>query len=358
MLIIHRYIFKEITKFIALVLTMVVSIYLIVDYFERVDNRMEAGFSFSKALTYFIFKIPFIITQILPLCILLGVLSVFGIMTKRNEMTALKASGISPFMFLKPIWLMGLICAVLMLILGEYIVPLSVEKSNFIWLKDVKHKSAVISKEKNIWLKEGHTITNIKYYNKIEKAVYGITIYFFDQQFQLKRRIDAFKGVYHDYHWKLFTVMEQVLNPVSGDYKIKYFDQRMQDLKLEPTDFNKVVKKAEEMNFKELYEYIRKIEAEGYDATTYRVDLYGKTAQPLICLIISLVGAGIALRLKSKDSLPMSITYGLGASFLFFLLFSFCMSMGYGGMLPPLAASQTANLLFTCLAAVLLLNIE
>ena len=51
---------------------------------------MEAGLPFSKAFIFFFFNIPFIISQITPIGILLAVLVVFGLMSKNNEIIALK----------------------------------------------------------------------------------------------------------------------------------------------------------------------------------------------------------------------------------------------------------------------------
>jgi len=54
-----------------------------------------------------------------------------------------------------------------------------------------------------------------------------------------------------------------------------------------------VAKKSEEMNFKELYAHIRRIESEGYDATAQRVDLYAKFAFPFVCLLLSILVPGL-----------------------------------------------------------------
>ena len=59
--------------------------------------------------------------------------------------------------------------------------------------------------------------------------------------------------------------------------------------KLAIAALKRVAKKSEEMSFKELFEYIRNIESEGYDATPYRVDFHAKFALPVACLIVSVV---------------------------------------------------------------------
>ena len=48
----------------------------------------------------------------------------------------------------------------------------------------------------------------------------------------------------------------------------------------------------------------------------------------------------------------------LGIAFLYWVFFSFCLSLGYGELLPPFIAAWAANLIFSSIALVLLLNAE
>ena len=72
MLIINTYLSREICKFFCLLLTVVLGVYLIVDFFQKLDDFFEAGLPISRALVYFALKIPFIVAQVLPVCLLLA----------------------------------------------------------------------------------------------------------------------------------------------------------------------------------------------------------------------------------------------------------------------------------------------
>ncbi|MBT9437745.1 MAG: LPS export ABC transporter permease LptG [Desulfobacterales bacterium] len=358
MSIIHKYLTGEIFKCLFFVLAAVISIYISVDFFEKIDNFMEAGLPFSRILVFLIFKIPFIIAQIIPVCILLSVIIVFGLMTKNNELIALKSSGVSIYYLLKPIFIIGLILSLLLFFISEVIVPITMERANEIWLKEVKKESAVISKEKNIWIKGDRLITHITYYNPAEKAIFGISINAFDEDFRLVRRIDAKKGLFKDGQWFLYEIIEQNLNQANNQYRIKLHEEKVENLDFLPEDLKRIIKKSEEMSFNELFNYIKKVEAEGYEATIYRVDLYAKIAFPLVCLIVCIIGAGIAFKRKIKEGLPVNVACGIGIAFLYWILHSFCVSLGYGEMLSPLVAAWSANLIFLCSGIVILLNAD
>lgn len=383
--IIYRYVIKEILRYAGIILITVAGIYLVVDFFERIDNFMEAGLPVSRTLVYLAYKIPMIIVQILPVALLLAVLITFGLMGKNNELIALKSGGVSFYRLLKPLSGVGIAFSLILFLAAEIFVPPAAAKFNAIWWGEVKKRTAVLSQEKNIWLKDDRKITHIKYYDRDEQAVFGITVYKFDRDFNLIERIDAAKAVYSpeeklsaaaaqtegatptdgdpagDWpgHWNLFGLMKQVLDKSTGQYRVTQDAGPLGlDLGISPENLETVVKKSEEMDLLELLEYVRRIESEGYDATRYRVDLHAKIAFPFICFILSLVSAGIAGRGKIRDGLPVGMAYGIGIAFLYWIFFSFCISLGYGGMLPPVAAAWSANFLFLCVAVITLLNVE
>ncbi len=358
MSIINRYVTIQIAKYFALVLATVVSIYVTVDFFERIDDFMEVGLPFSKALTFFFFQTPFIVAQIFPLCILLAVMVVFGLMTRNNEIIALQSSGMPVFYLLRPVLVVGLVATIFLFCFSEIIVPVAMDKANQIWLREVRKEKAVISREKNIWIKGNRSISHIKYYNPRIQTLFGVSLYRFDKEFRLLRRVDAEKGVFEQDRWLLSNVVEQNLNQKNGGYKITFHQSRYEALDFLPENLQRVIKKSEEMNFKELMSYIHKVEAEGYNATIYRVDLYAKTAFPLVCFIMCMMGAGVALKGKARKGMAVTIAYGIGMAFLYWIIFSFFISLGHGEILPPLMAAWTANLVFLCWGGVILLKTE
>jgi len=358
MSIIGKYLTLEILKFFAIILLMVISIFLAVDFFEKIDNFLEAGLPLFKILTFFQLRIPFIIAQIAPVGILLAVLIVFGLMNKNYELIAFKSSGISVYYFLKPVLTLAFILSILLFALADLIVPVTINQANKIWLGEVNKKSAVTSRAKNIWIKGHRSISHIRYYNSANQSISGITLYYFDKDFRLKRRVDAKTGYFENGKWILHQIMEQQLNQTAGDYTIVFHSQRNESLEFLPDDLKRVAKKSEEMNFIELLEYIRDVESEGYDATSYRVDLHAKIAFPLICAILCLLATGIGARRKRREGLSFNIVYGIGLIFIYWIFYSFCLSLGYGGVLQPFLAAWVANFVFTCIGFFNLMNAD
>jgi lipopolysaccharide export system permease protein len=358
MTILSRYITREILKYLFIVMVLIVGLYVAIDFFEKIDNFMEQDLPITLAISFLALKIPLIIAQTTPISLFLSVILVFGLMNKNNEVLALKSSGISVYTILKPVSVIGLVFTILLFFFSEIIVPLTITHSNRIWMEDVKKRPAMVSREKNIWIQGEHSIAHIKYYNPTSNAIHGVTLYFFDKAFSLTRRVDAEKGIFIDGKWVLENIMEQVLDEKSKNYHTVFFEKEEIMFDFVPEDLGRAAKKSEEMNFIELLEYIRKIESEGYDASRYKVDLYAKLAFPFVCVILCLAAVGISLKTKRKEGPGTGIAIGIATAFFYWIFYSFCLSLGYGEMLPPVIAAWTANLVFMCFAVITLLNAD
>lgn len=358
MSIIHRYLTLQFFKYFGIVQMVVICIFIVVDFISRIGSFIKSGIAFSRAFLYVFLKVPYMTVLLMPVSIILGVLIVFGLMNKNNEILALRSGGVSLSYLVKPILVIGIILTAALFLVAETVVPLTKSEANRIKQVEIKKKTILTSKEKNIWIKGKRQIIYIKYYNPAVQSIFGVTLYYFDQNFRLVRRIDAPKGVFGEGKWTFYGSIEQTLNQKSDGYDIQFRDEHFVSLDLKPENLKSVIKKSEEMSFNELLAYIRKVEEEGYDATIYKVDLHGKAAFPFVCIFMCMAGIGIAVRRSIKDKLPLAIIYGIGISFCYWIIYSFCLSLGYGGLLPPVVAAWTPNVMFGCLGGLTLLNAE
>jgi lipopolysaccharide export system permease protein len=358
MTLLYRYVTREILLTFFIVLVAVMSIYVAIDFIEKIDNFMEAGVSASRCIVYLIYKLPFIAVQIAPVGFLLSILIALGLMSKNNEIIALKSCGIGKERLLKPTMALGLLFCGGLFVTADMVVPVFMANANQIWLQEVRKKNIYASKTNDIWMRAARQIIHIKQYSPEEKRVSGITIHTFDDDFRLIQRVDAQAGAFENGRWQLADVIQQVLEKGSGTYRVELHKTMAADIDLNPEDLAHAAKQSDEMGLSELGRYIEKVEREGYGATRYRVDYQGKIASPFVCIFLCVLGTGIALRGKLREGMPVSITYGLAITFLYWIFNSFCLSLGYAELLPPVVAAWMANLVFSCASGVLLFSVN
>jgi lipopolysaccharide export system permease protein len=358
MTIVDKYLAREILKCLVIVLTVVVGLYVIVEFFNKADNFMEAGLPISRLIRYLQLKLPQIIAQITPVGLLLAVLITFGLMNKNNEIIALKSGGVSVYYLLRPVLTIAVLLGILLFALSEIVVPITISKANKIWLMEVKNKPTLTSKQRNIWVKGHRAIYFIQYFNPKNQTISGAILNFFDKEFKLTRRVDAKKGVYVQGEWVFYDSMEQVLDAESAIYNVRFHSQKVENVNFLPEDLMRVFKKSDEMNIAELFTYIREVESEGYDATTFRVDFHARFAYPVISIIVCMLATGIAVKRKSREGPSVSVGFGAALMFLYWVLHSFCLSLGYGGLLPPIISAWISNIIFSCYGVLNLINAE
>ncbi len=356
--ILNKYISLEIFKYFTIMLLVVIVIFITVDYINMMDRFLRAGMPLIRAFYWVLLRAPFVIALLIPAVVLLTVLTVFGLMHRNYEIVALKSSGISMFFLLRVTLIVGCLMSVGLFFLSEIVVPITHTKSNKIEQEEIRKKPYVTSRKKDIWIKKNHAITYIKYVKPRVLTINGVIYSVFDKHYNLVRRVDAEKGVYQDGKWVLYNLIEQTLDKKTGNYLAKFFQEKTEVLNIVPEDLTRVIKKVDEMSFPELLSYIKTVEAEGYDATAYRVGLYTKTSYPFACIIMCIIGLGIAVRTRRQRDLPTIITYGILTGVFYWVFHNTFLSLGYGEKLPPIVAAWVTNIIFLLVGGGMLANVE
>jgi lipopolysaccharide export system permease protein len=358
MRIISHYISKEFLKLTLLCLGIFIFIYLLVDIMEKLNSFNESGTAAKLILWYFIFTIPSIIKQMIPVAILMGTQLTFGFFSKNNQIIAFKSSGINMIRLSFPIILLSVAATVFVLILGEILVPYTNARAAAIWNYQVKKKEpkAVLLQEK-IWYKGDNAIYTFYQFDFKNQSADGAILYFFDSKFNLLNRLDAEKAVWEKGTWTFRNGLYQSFQ-ADGSYSSHPFAQKSLQLPEMPDDFRVQEKGSEEMTYPELRAYILKVQREGYDATRYIVEKHIRLAFPVVCIIMSLFGISLALRKEKGIGIAQGIVGSLMVAFIYWIFFGLSRSLGLNGVFPPLWAAWSSNILFLMIGGYLLLNIR
>ena len=351
-----KYWLKEFIKFFSIVQSIILVLFVFIDYLSRMERFLKSDISMLGALHYVLLKLPFMFVQLTPAGILLAAITVFGLMNRNNELLAIRSSGINAYFLIKPAVCVALFFSILMFFLGETLIPVSMSKVFDIENNVIRKKHNMAVAKEDIWIKSENRLIHINYYDPARKSVAGVTIASLGENFGLESRIDAKIGYYVDGEWVFEKLIEQVHSKDSTDYEVKTLEKKSIPLTFKPDDLETVAKKSEEMSFSELRKYVKKVKAEGYDATPYEVDLNGKLAFPFICIIMVLTGAATGMRSFAKKNLPVTIALGVVIAALYWIMYGFCISLGYGGILPPLISAWMTNIFFFSLGALYLMH--
>jgi lipopolysaccharide export system permease protein len=352
-----RYINGEFFKLLVLCLLIFVAMYLLGHFFDVGDNFVEASVPRLLMFHYFLFKIPYIIVQMLPPAVLVAIIIMFSIMKKNNEIMALKGCGVNIWRLSQPVITTCFFLAIGLFFFSETVVPYASSRSNEIWRVEVKKQaSGRFYGKDHIWYRGSDTIYFIRHFDNKKRIMGGPSFYFFDPSFRLYKRIDGKQGVWKDGKWviKDGLILEALDD---GEYHLSKFKEMDLWVPEAPDTFVEEKRMPEEMNCWQLARFANRTNDEGYDATEYFVDLNIKIAFPLIVIIMALIGIPVALG-NRRGGTPAAIALGVVLCFLYILVLGVSRAFGLGGVLPPVFSAWVANGVFLLLGTYLMMNVE
>jgi lipopolysaccharide export system permease protein len=359
MKILTKYVVREFLKIVFISLTILITLYMVIHFFETIDefiiNKVEPGI----ILRYFIFKIPLIFFQMAPNAILLATVVCIGTLVRNNEVTAMRAAGISLLFISRPILLVSLSITLSLIVISEYVTPYTNEKH--IYYREVKVRKGPHQRkfqENQIWYHSSDdTIWNIEYLNSKTNHFKGVHIYFFEKGEILIKRIDATAAIHDGKNWILKDVYVRNFDHQSK-IKSEYFKSANYDFKEEPSDFYRIMRREEEMSIKHVYQYSKKLRKEGLNSTRYEVDFHYKISYPFICIVMALIGIPFSLRANSSGGIVFSFGITLVISGPYYFIYTFAVSLGHGEILPPWLAAWGINLIGLTFGFYLLLTLD
>lgn len=353
-----RYLVREFIGFLVPIALTFIILYLIVDFFDRLDVLLKNQATLSAIVRYFLFKLPLIVTQILPPAVLAAMLISLGMLSRRNEITALRASGVSLVQTATPLLALAAALSVATLIWNETIVPYCMREFQFV--KDIeirKREQRAILSDRDIWYHGADGFYNIEHIDPRRQTLYGVTLYRTDADFALRSIIETPVVRWTGSGWDSEGAVEHTITP---DGEVGTTPLRPDQLLLHETisDFLEVHREPEELNYLALRQRIKDLSRKGIDASSYFVDLNLKLAVPFTTFILACVAVPLAGRVQRHPSLAAIIGTGLATGFGYWVILALSNSLGQSGVLPPVVSAWTANGIFALLGGVLFLSSE
>ncbi len=356
----QRYVFKEVVRTMLLASGALCALFLVVDFFDRIDNILEEKASIGIVIKYFLFKIPQFLSLTLPLGMLVGIMLGVGLMSKNSEITAMRASGMKVFWIAKPIFILAFCLSLLDLAISETVVPYCSRRVREIYNIDIKekHKNGTYS-QNDFWWRAGDKFYSIGLFDSRNDTLHHPLILEVGDDFLPLKRTTAEKAVFvrKGLGWTMFNTEELNFN---GQDVVSINNKKTiaLPLKEEPKDFYDVDMDPYTMSYSQLSKFIQKQVDNGLAANGYLTDLYSKLAFPFVILVFSLVVLPFSLKPGRSGNMALSFVIGLLISFTYYAVHSFSLAMGRAEIWPPLFAAWIANFLMLLVGIILNIGAE
>ncbi len=373
-LILDDYVLRSFVGNLLLILSSFLVLTLIFTFFELLTDIFHNKIPVAMVGEYLLNVIPSLLYLVTPLSVLLAVLVTFGIMQKSNEITAMKATGISIYRTVVPILFISLALAAGLFMLDQWYLPYANKRVETL-KNQIKGKPAQTylrpdrkwivgeSKHQNGVPDPNRKIYYYEFYDADRNQFGSISSIQLDPKtFQIAKRIYAARAHWSDnlQQW----VFEQGwvrtwTYPNGGDphEELQQFSvSTFPELTEPPSYFKKEVRQFQEMNYEELSRYISDLQQSGFDVVRLRVQLQKKIAFPLITLVMAVLAVPFALSAAGKRGALSGIATALIIAVAYYVTTGVFDAMGYVGQLPPLVAAWSPDFIFGLVGGYMILK--
>ncbi len=366
-LLLDEYILHSYVNNLLLALGSFVLLDIVFTFFELIGDIVRNSIALITVGEYLFNLIPYIVSTVTPLCSLLAVLVTFSSLNRSSELTAMKATGISLYRVVAPVFVLAALLSTALFAFNESYLPDANRRQEQLraQIKDKPAQTFLLPGRQFISDNSGNPgdPTRIFYYRAFDSdpghyAFADLTVFEFNPQtFTLQRRIFA-KNVRWDpigNQWIFDDGWQRTFAGESTASYTSFSSATFPAIHEQPSYFKQEGTPSDEMNYAELTRYIADLRQSGFDTIRLRVQLDRKIADPVATLVMAILAVPFALSMGRRGGL-VGIATAIGVAISFWVVAGIFSSLGDIDTLPPMLAAWSPDLLFAIAGAYLLLR--
>jgi LPS export ABC transporter permease LptG len=355
--ILDRYLLREQLVFMAIGLAVATALFIVIDLVQTLDRYIRIKPPLLYVIEHFVYRVPAALHDGLPVVMLVATIFLFLALTRYHELTALKAAGLSLYRVAAPILLLAGGVAIVAGLFQELLLPRLNELGDEV--DRVKIRGQLprhLQSRERLWLRTADSrFYRVELLNPGSADLYGVTVLEVDRAtFRLQSRLDARRAHWTSEGWELTDGAFREFGQ-HGEVQTVAFVMTALDLREDIDDFTKIHKPISAMSYGELKDYVARLEATGFQAKKYMVELYSKISFPVVNLIMVLVAIPFSLQSPRGGRLfGIALAIAIMAGYL--VVHYVALAFARADLLPPLLAAWTANIIFLGLGTSLFLR--
>jgi lipopolysaccharide export system permease protein len=394
-----RYVFAEFFKIFVVTAFGFPVLVIVIDLTDNIDKYLNRNIPYSDIALSYLYWLPDSMFMVLPAAVLFATVFSIGAVTRHQEITAAKASGISFYRFIAPIFVGSLLATGLGLLIGELVPTFNAKRLallqearfragttrfNFAYSaergrvykigtlnaeagsmdaveierkgKGPDYPTYVLSAQSAAWNGPGAKGRGTAARQAAAKAAakVGATVGAKTggpARAPLQPKAGGREG------WVLRQGDLHILPDTTRDIVFSFDSLRDRHLRERPSDLMATPKAPQEMGYRELGRYIRAMERSGADVNELRVERMLKITIPVTCIVILLFGAPLATSTQ-RGGAAYGVGVSLGTTVIFLMLIQLMKAVGGKGLIPPDLAAWVPSIAFAVVGMILLARVR
>ncbi|MES0872479.1 LPS export ABC transporter permease LptG [Sinimarinibacterium thermocellulolyticum] len=337
-----RYLIRTILGFTGVVGLALVAIYTFISFVAEIDEVGEGGFGMLQLLWYTLMMLPSGLYVLMPIIALLGTLMGLGALAAQNELTAMRAAGVTLARIGAATLGAGVLLGVLSLLIGDYLAPAGTMAARA-YKSAAQYGAQGSVTEHPVWLRDGRHVVHVRALRN-ENRLANVDIYTLGEALDVERIIHARTAEYRDGGWLLRGVE---LTRFDNQRVIAERHAELDwDGRLSPEVLRLFVLEAGSLTTPGLVRLIEYMRDNGLDARQHELSLWRKLVAPFTVMAMMLFAVPFVLGLQRSGGAGQRLLIGILVGLGFYVVNEVSASLGqlYGWQ-PALAAGAPTLLL-------------
>jgi len=292
MLILGRYLVRTVLGYTGLVMVVLLALGALFLFIGQQDDIGTGTYTASQAMLFVALNLPSYVFQLLPVGALIGALLGLGNLARGSELVVMRASGITTLQFCIWLGIAGVLLAVLMVGIGEFVAP-PLEKYGRQLKVFSKFSEFSFAGNRGTWVRDGDTIISVEQQSAVSRYG-GIQVFRFGEGRRLLSvgRADA-ASVDDDNQWQLEGYSETRFTDAGTETELSSTYAVRTTLS---SDFlGLAVVEPETMGLRDLRAYIDHLERNDLDSSSFEIALWSRLARIAAMILVVILALPFAL---------------------------------------------------------------
>ncbi|WP_301100359.1 LPS export ABC transporter permease LptG [Propionivibrio sp.] len=351
----RRYLAREVSGAILLVLAGFLALFGFFDMIAEVKNVGEGSYQLHHAVAFVALRMPGRVYELMPIAVLIGTLYALSTLARHSEITVLRASGMSTRKLLSGLFQVAAVFALITFLIGEVVAPPAERAAQQMRLKE---KGSAVSQDlrSGLWVKDERSFINVQVVLP-DTRLRGVRIYDFDESARLRSVTDAAEGVYlPPASWRLSGVVQTVLHGERSEVL------KMPDLEwhsaLNPDILAVLMVSPERMSLLHLSAYTKHLAENNQKTQRYDIALWKKVVYPMAALVMVALALPFGYTHNRVGGVSLKIFSGVMIGVFFHMLNGLFSNLGAINSWSPVISAVAPSALFMLTAVGLIWWVE
>lgn len=348
-----QYVGRLYMRVVALAFLALVGLFYISTFIDASDKLFKGTANGSMVMSLLVYRTPQFVYFVIPIAALLSVLVTFGLLSRTSELTVMKACGISLYRIALPIVLLSLIFSAALFALDQEIMARANRRATAIDDQIRGRPPRSFNPLNRRWM-IGHdgNIYHYGYFDPRHDVLTSLNVYrLAPDAWRLSSQTYANTAEFRR-GWTAVNGWSQDLTSEAARWRT--FTR--EPLQIEPPDYFKTEDTdADVMTAAQLRRSARELAATGANVVPVEVDLQRKLAFPFVTFVMTLLAVPFGVTTGRRGAL-YGIGLGIVLALSYWLVMSVFVAVGKAGLLPPVLAAWTPNIIVSASAVYLLLT--